>query len=110
MESCEDTDIASTSNTLVLRADHPGTGADEGRSFAFVSGLGGKNIRPERRDGAWIASKYSSTQHARSGALFGVFNYQGNPRKAYFYFKDIGGSIPDDFYVESTVGVGFTCE
>ena len=72
--------------------------------------MGGKNIRPQRRGGDWWASIYSSTQHARSGALFGVFNYQGNARKAYFYFKDIGSSIPDEFFVESTVGVGSICE
>jgi len=42
---------------------------------------------------------------ANHGALFGVFHYQGDPRLAHFYFKDIAGTIVDDFFVESAVGL-----
>jgi uncharacterized repeat protein (TIGR02543 family) len=92
-------------NTLVLAADDPVTLPDEGRSFAFVSGLGGKSIRDQENDGPWFASIYTSTQGADYGALFGVFNYQGDPRLAYFYFKDISGVIADEFFVRSMNGV-----
>ena len=60
-------------------------------------------------DGPWWASIYTSTQNADFGALFGVFHYQGDPRRAYFYFKDIGGRIPDQFTVQSEVGVDSGC-
>jgi len=97
--------VAGTSNTLILDSDSPSTPSDEGRSFAFVSGLGGAGIYSQTRSGAWWASIYTSTQGATYGALFGVFNYQGNPRLAHFYFKNINGTVVDDFYVQNNVGV-----
>ena len=96
--------VASTGNTLVLTADDPNTAIDEGQGFAFVSGLGGESIRTQLLSGYWWAKIYTPDQGANYGALFGVFNYQGNPRLAHFYFKDIDGNIPDDFYVRSSVG------
>jgi len=104
LSSFKNQTVASTSNTLVLASDNPSTPTDEGRSFAFVSALGGNGIYSQKRSGAWWASIYTSTQGATYGALFGVFNYQGNPRLAHFYFKDINGTIVDDFYVQSSVG------
>jgi hypothetical protein len=89
----------------VLTADDPATAEDEGRSFVFVSGLGGKSIRNQDLDGPWWASIYTSDQDADYGALFGVFHYQGDPRLAYFYFKDISGTIADEFFVESAVAL-----
>jgi hypothetical protein len=106
LSSFQNQTVASTSNTLILASDNPGTPSDEGRSFAFVSGLGGNGIYSQTRSGAWWASIYTSSQGATYGALFGVFNYQGDPRLAHFYFKNINGTIVDDFYVQSTVGVG----
>jgi hypothetical protein len=103
MASFPDQVVASTDEPLVLSADAPATSADEGRSFAFVSGLGGASIRDQERDGAWWASIYTSNQGARPGALFGVFNYEGNPRLAFFYFMDIDGNIVDEFIVESAL-------
>jgi len=103
LSSMERQTVASTEQPLVLRADDPETAADEGTSFAFVSGLGGKSIRDQERDGDWWASIYSSTQGASDGALFGVFNHQGDPRLARFYFKDVDGNVPDEFLVESTL-------
>ncbi len=110
--------VASTANTLVVSRDDPNTPEDEGRSFVFVSGLGGQDIRDQERclpftppygcNGEW-ASIYTSDQGAAWGALFGVFNYQGDPRLAYFYFKDILGRVPDEFFVRSTIGAPPVC-
>jgi hypothetical protein len=93
--------VASTSDRLALAADDPATREDEGRSFVFVSGLGGESVRDQERDGPWWASVYTSDQGARPGALFGVFHHRGDPRLARFYFKDIEGNVPDEFLVES---------
>jgi hypothetical protein len=106
LSNFESQTVASTGDTLVLASDDPNTLPDEGRSFAFVSGLGGLSIRIQQLSGDWWASIYTSDQGANFGALFGVFNYQGNPRLAYFYFKDIDGNVPDEFFVQSSVGGG----
>jgi predicted phosphodiesterase len=98
--------VADASGALVLGRDDPATPEDEGRSFAFVSGLGGQSIRDQEVFGDWFASVYSSTQGANHGALFGVFHVQGNPRLAHFYFKDIDGTLVDEFTVRSSVGGG----
>jgi hypothetical protein len=95
--------VASSELPLVLAADDPLTPEDEGRSFAFVSGLGGHSIRNQEIDGPWWASVYTSDHGARSGALFGVFNYEGDPNLARFYFKDVAGRIVDDFFVTSSL-------
>src|SRR5205823_1985076 len=101
LSSCQDQTVASTATTLVLSQDDPSTPADEGRSFVFVSGLGGKSIRDQELSGPWWASIYTSTQGATYGALFGVFDYRGDPGLAHFYFKDIGGRVADEFFVRS---------
>ena len=93
--------MASTATTLALSRDDPSTPADEGRSFVFVSGLGGRSIRDQQLSGPWWASIYTSTQGATYGALFGVFDYRGDPGLAHFYFKDIGGRVADEFFVRS---------
>lgn len=103
LSSCQNQTVASTSNTLVLAKDDLNTPADEGRSFVFVSGLGGKSIRSQKLSGAWWASIYTSTQNATYGALFGEFNYNGQPDMARFYFKAINGAQPDAFFVKSSV-------
>lgn len=95
--------VASTSNTLTLT---------RGQSFAFVSGLGGHSVRPQSVGGDWWASVYASTclsgeltcqPNAAPGALFGVFNVDGQPNKALFYFKDVNGKVVDSFVVVSNV-------
>lgn len=95
--------VASTSNTLSLT---------KGKSFAFVSGLGGHSVRAQSVGGSWWASAYASTclageqycqPNAAPGALFGVFNVDGQPNKALFYFKDINGKVVDSFVVYSNV-------
>lgn len=88
--------VASTADTLVL---------EEGRSFAFVSGLGGHSIRAQRRDDPWWASIYTADQDAAFGALFCEFFKDGDPERASCYFKDIDGNIPDRFDLISAVEV-----
>lgn len=99
--------VASTSNTLRLT---------KGNSFAFVSGLGGHSVRAQSLAGNWWASIYASTclpgdavcqPNASPGALFGVFNVDGQPNKAVFYFKDINGRVVDQFVVYSNVETPF---
>jgi hypothetical protein len=106
LASMQDQVVASASDALVLRRDDPETPEDEGRSFAFVSGLGGQSIRDQEVFGDWFASVYTSTQGATHGALFGVFHVQGDPRLAHFYFKDVDGTLVDEFTVRSSVGGG----
>src|SRR5215831_9592407 len=79
-----------------------------GATFAVVSGLGGKSIRTQQRclpgapmggcNGAW-ASIYTSNQGAQYGALFLVFNVDGDPNAARGYFKNIGGQVIDRFTI-----------
>ena len=95
--------IAGTGNTLTLT---------KGNSFAFVSGLGGHSVRPQILSGGWWASISAATclsgdpvcqPNANLGVLFGVFNVDGQPNKAFFYFKDINGRIVDSFTVISDI-------
>ena len=95
--------IASNSNALTLT---------KGNSFAFVSGLGGHSVRPAALTGTWWGAISASScvagdpicqLNGNFGALFGVFNVDGQPNKAYFYFKDINGRIVDSFTVISNV-------
>ncbi len=76
----------------------------EGVTFVFVSGIGGRSIRNQDRNDPWWASIYTTDQNAAFGALFGEFNYNGDPCLAHFYFKDINGFVPDEFFVISTLG------
>lgn len=90
--------IASTANTMRL---------SKGKTFAFVQGLGGAELRPQVDSVAlqpWWASVYSKTQGAAHGALFGVFNAGGINNRADFYFKDVNGKIVDKFTVYSDLG------
>jgi len=87
--------VASMSDTLVI---------EPGRSFAFVSGLGGESVRHQRRGGPWWAAVYTADQGADFGALFCTFNRDGDPRRAECRFQDIRGRVPDRFSVISRVG------
>lgn len=95
MSSFKKQSIASTANKLVI---------EEGRSFAFVSGLGGLSIRRQyRRNDPWWASVYTLDQEANFGALFCTFFVNGKPNHANCYFKDIDGNVPDKFELISKV-------
>ncbi|MGI9064809.1 MAG: hypothetical protein ACR2HX_00155 [Pyrinomonadaceae bacterium] len=105
MSSVINRNIVSTSDTLTLT---------KGNSFAFVSGLGGHSVRQQLLGGNWWASISALTclpadpvcqPNATFGALFGIFNVDGQPNKAVFYFKDINGRTIDSFTVISNVEV-----
>jgi hypothetical protein len=110
LSSCQAQTVASTDQTLQLARDDEATPEDEGRSFVFVSGLGGMNIRDQERclpatppygcNGTW-ASIYTSDQGAKHGVLFGAFNFGGDPRMAHFYFKNVDGTVIDEFFVRA---------
>lgn len=85
-------EVASRSGPLELR---------RGRTFAFVAGLGGGEVRPQYLNGDWWASIYTANQGAAAGAMFATFRVDGDPRKAVFYFKSINGAVPDSFEVYS---------
>lgn len=95
--------VRTSTSLLELTADDPGTVEDEGATFAFVSGLGGRGIRDQEVSGDWFASIYTGTQNAEYGALFAEFNLLGYPSVAHFYFKNIAGEIIDEFWVHSQV-------
>ena len=95
--------VASTADVMTLA---------KGQSFVVVSGLGGESVRPQRLSGPWWARIYVSKclrndpvcqPDATFGAFFGVFNVDGTPNKAEFYFKDIKGKVVDRFTVMSQV-------
>lgn len=86
----------------VVSRDHLLTLA-KGQTFAFVSGLGGHSIRSQTQSGDWWACIFTSNQDARPGALFGVFNADGVPNRARFYFKDTLGRFADQFQAISQV-------
>ena len=82
-----------------------------GKSFVFVSGLGGNSVRDQERclpstypygcNGEW-ARIYTSNQGATFGALFIVFRVSGDPNRAYGYFKNLNGQVIEEFDI--TVG------
>lgn len=94
MSSFENQTIASASDTLRI---------EKGRTFAFVSGLGGSSVRGQDRELSsmdWWAAVYTSHQGADYGALFCTFNED----RAHCYFKDIAGRVPDEFDLISNIG------
>jgi hypothetical protein len=95
--------VASTDSTMTLT---------KGNSFVFVSGLGGQSRREQEVTGPWIARIYATPclpgdticqPNAVEGAMFAVFNVDGQQNKANFYFKDVNGQIIDSFTVISQV-------
>ena len=97
LEDFENQSIVGTTNTLTL---------ENGRTFAFVSGLAGRSIRPQNRhllNKPWWASVYTSTQEADYGALFCTFHIDNQPEQANCYFKDISGNVPDTFNIISAL-------
>ena len=74
---------------------------DKGQSFAFVSGLGGKSVRPQQLSGAWWAAIQTLDQGATHGALFCEFDQL----LASCYFKGINNVSRDSFTLESRLGI-----
>jgi len=115
--------LTSVEHQTVDTAQHPPVGGvpsnpDEllvapGRSFVFVSGLGGQDMRNQDRCAPFSypygggpgcnymwAKIFTSDQTGgaeKFGALFLTFNYQGQPAKAHGYFKTTDGQIVDTF-------------
>lgn len=73
----------------------------KGRTFAFVSGLGGHSVRRQWRHDDWWAAVYSKSQKAEPGALFCTFSGGGSENKASCAFIDIKGRRIDPFEVVS---------
>ena len=103
LSNCTNQTVASQTEPLTISTNNPSTSADEGRTIVVVSGLGGTGIRSQSVSGSWFAKIYTSSQSAKYGALFGVFNYNGDPRLAKFYFKNVSGTIVDSYMVKSAV-------
>ena len=93
MDNFETQSIAS--KTAVLHINN-------GKSFAFVSGIAGHSIRGQDDQLAanpWWAAVHTSAQGANHGALFCSFNHGGVENLGYCYFKDLDEVIPDAFEV-----------
>lgn len=69
-----------------------------GRSISVVSGLGGRDVRPQLNNGDWFASVYTSTQNATHGALICTFD----TLTADCFFKAVDGTVPDRFKLRRT--------
>lgn len=74
-----------------------------GQTFVFHSGIGGHSIREQQRHDPWWAAVWNADTDADHGALFCEFNIHGVPERAYCYFKDIRGRVPDAFALTSAV-------
>src|SRR3989338_11360623 len=131
--------LTSTQSQTVDTAQHPLTGGvpgnpnqvkvAPGKTFVFVSGLGGNGkTRTQQRclpntypyngtdptcNYIWASiftgSQTPQTQPpgpAEYGALFITFNYQGNPNKAHAYFKTVTNQIVDEFDITAGSGGG----
>jgi hypothetical protein len=79
--------VSSTSSTFTV---------SPGKTFVFVSGLGGIGIRDQELSGSHWAKAYTANQGATYGVLFGDF-YDD---RAEFYFKNIKGAVIDRFTVK----------
>lgn len=114
--SYERTKTLANFSTQAVDPDYPDPNrlaVTPGRTFAFVSGLGGESIRVQKRcwpidppygcKGEW-AKIYTSNQKAQYGALFITFNVNGNANNAHGYFKTIGGQIVDEFDIAKESG------
>lgn len=87
MKDLKNQEIASTSNVLPIT---------EGRTFVVVSGLGGKSLYPLHKE---LAGKehWAATYNRSYGALFCIFNVNGDENKVNCYFKSINGEVIDEF-------------
>lgn len=123
--------LLSLQHLMVDTAQHPPVGGvpgnpdqllvGPGRTFAFVSGVGGRGMRNQDRclpatypygggrgcNYAW--AKIHTTNQTdgveQYGALFIEFNPGGDPAKAHGYFKTTEGALIDEFEI-TAAGVG----
>ncbi len=85
--------VATTTSPFVFK---------EGVAMAFVSGIGGKSVRPQgQATGAWWDSVYTSLNNAKPGALFCTFGSTTDPKKGKCEFKNIAAETIDSFEIVS---------
>lgn len=94
MNSFTNPSIATDLNTMVIT---------KGQTFAFFSGLAGRRTHTQKVNGPWWNKIYTQDQGAVHGALFGIFNMDGIPDRARFYFKNVNNEIIDCFDVISHI-------
>ncbi|KAI9216648.1 hypothetical protein BC828DRAFT_393127 [Blastocladiella britannica] len=103
---------ASDPATLPLRSNHPSPPhanltIQPGRTFAFVSGLGGESVRsaywPEIAQRPWLAAVATAdTPDVRAGAVLCEFGARGDPQRAECEFVDaVNGIVFDRFTITS---------
>jgi hypothetical protein len=90
------THLLSSMENRTIASQGPEYTVEEGKTLAWVSGLGGRGIRDQQLSGAHWASIYTTNQGATEGVLFGTF--QGNT--ATFQFKNVDNEVIDSFTVK----------
>ncbi|KAI9197412.1 uncharacterized protein BJ171DRAFT_520209 [Polychytrium aggregatum] len=99
--SYERTYIMSDFENKMISSVKPLLRVRPGRSFAFVSGLGGESIRPWYNGNnlnPWWAATAALDNGADYGALLCKFNKKGkNPNQAVCRFEDLDGDVWDHF-------------
>ncbi|KAJ3333727.1 hypothetical protein HDU76_004539 [Blyttiomyces sp. JEL0837] len=77
---------------------------EPGKTFAFVSGLGGDSIRywkKSNQKNPWWAAAAAMDSGTNYGALLCKFNKDGYFNKAKCRFEDIDGDVWDEFHIET---------
>jgi len=100
LDSFTKPNVVSTSAKLQL---------ERGRSFVFVNGLGGMDIRaadPKQLERPWWAKAYHKDNHADYGALFCVLNKGGVEDEGECYFKTVKNKTLDSFKLVSRLFEG----
>ncbi len=69
----------------------------DGATVAWVSGIGGKSVRKQHREGDHWAKIWTSTQGATAGVLLCTFSPGGVVDQADCVFRDTQGREPDRF-------------
>jgi hypothetical protein len=109
------TDIANTNVAANKGAigTHDAMQVAPGRTFAVVTGIGGRSLELRVRTDAWWATYYTKDFHrpsgatpenaivGKQGALFIKFNVGGDPRRAEGYVRTITGLMMDTFTIQA---------
>eukprot|EP00736_Rhodelphis_marinus_P013118 Rmarinus@m.29862 len=103
MSDFREHEIANKDDTIVLSA------GDDGTSFAYVSGLGGRSVRNwefNLNENEWWASCVAKDNGGTYGAMLCEFHVDNNPRLARCEFRDVNGVVWDQFDVYTTLPEG----
>lgn len=93
--------MARLSESPLLSSSFQNNTIAEGQTIVTVVGTGGESLQScnaNRKDSNWWA-KTGCVNTLNFGALFCKFNYNGDPATAYCYFKQIDGTILDEYTV-----------